>query len=145
MQTTFELVRPDASNLREDDTTIHWVLVAMVEFGNNLDKEGLYLDDLDEASQQLQERLDSTIHIRVYNYTGFDTANFEDIQPDPDPNHFNSTLVNDIIQSVMIGKLDIYEGNFLLSNMDKLDLERTRAKIDELINPYFNNADNFKR
>lgn len=111
----------------------------MRDFCDKLDEKGLYVDDLDEVTQELYDNLDATIHIRVFEYTGIDTANFAELYEDPDPEYFHSTLVNDIMQAVFIGELAVQEANLLLSNMDKLDLQKTRAKIDELIEPHFEN------
>jgi hypothetical protein len=135
----FELIRPEVEEIRENDTTIHFTLVAMRDFCDKLDEKGLYVDDLDEVTQELYDNLDTTIHIRVFEYTGIDTANFADLYEDLDPEYFHSTLVNDIMQAVFIGELAVQEANLLLSNMDKLDLQKTRVKIDELIEPHFEN------
>lgn len=132
-----ELVRTSVKRLRENDTTIHWTLAAMREFTKNLKEEGFFIDDLDTASQKLYDNLDATIHIRVFEYTGIDTSNFADLDEEADENRFNDTLVNDIMQAVFVGELTVQEGNFLLSNIDRLDIEKTRAKIDELIKPHF--------
>jgi len=138
------LLTPYTPTLRENDTTIHWTLVALRDFGDRLEREGLYIDDLSEAAQELESNLNTTISIRVYDYTGVDTANFSESEIDPDPDYFKMDLVNDIVQAALLHELDVRDANALLSNMDKLDLKQTREIIDKLIAPHFPNIYNEK-
>lgn len=96
--------------VRDNDTTIHWVLVAMNDFVKDLDKSGLFIDELDKAAENLYNNLDATIHCRVTDYT---SQNYlEDDSKDPD---FKvSTLVNDIMQAYFLDELNVYEANFLI-------------------------------
>lgn len=121
------LVRPEVNklSLRETDPLIHWTLVALREFSQELEASGNYVDDLEQAAQNLAENLESNINIRVEDITGFEVWNKAN-------NYWNSDLINDILQAAYYGGLHVEIANFLLSNMDKLDLKETRSYIDEI-------------
>ncbi|EDL65012.1 hypothetical protein [Bacillus sp. SG-1] len=130
-----ELRLPSVEDFRENESTIHWILVAIKEFGKDLNNEGLTVDDLDKPSKELFGRLRSTIHIVIYQYTGFDTYNFSELGQNygKKSDYFKSILVNDIIHTVFRSHISIYEANFIFSNLDKLNLHNTRHKINSLL------------
>ena len=126
MTNVFDLVTEEP---RENDTTIHWILAALREFHYDCRVQDYGIDDLPQPADELYCRLDATIHIRVEEITGVESGSEED-------NFYNMTLIHDILESVFVGQLTSLDANFLLSNMDKQDLMKTREYINELMKDY---------
>lgn len=96
----------DLMELRDNDTTIHWTLCALSAYMKDLQKAGLWADEVPEPVEELTFNLESTINIRVYEITGFDTSNFAGNEYDSDENkngYPKLTLVDDIVQMAQLG------------------------------------------
>lgn len=68
----------DLMQLRGTDNTIHWTLKALVVYTEDLQKAGIWADELPEAVELLTMNLEANINIMVYETTGFDACDFAD-------------------------------------------------------------------
>jgi len=125
----------DLMQLRDTDNTIHWTLKALVVYMEDLQKAGIWADELPEAVELLTMNLETNINIMVYETTGFDACDFadnKDITEEEKNDYSKLTMLIDVVQMATIGGLSIQEAGFILSNIDMLDITKLRSMVDKI-------------